>query len=118
MKRKNDPIDFILHRIETYLTENKPYLQSGFTIKKMSNDIQIPAYQISAVINHRKEIGFIEYINGLRIKHGVALIKSHPDKKIDLQQLATACGFQNIHSFSNAFTKFTGITLSEYCQQL
>jgi YesN/AraC family two-component response regulator len=112
-----EPIDFIQHRLELFMIEKKPYLQPRYTITQLSRDIRIPAYQLSAIINHRKGLGFSDYINKLRIQHCESLIKIAGGRNISIQKLAAKCGFQNRNTFTNAFKKFTGLTPSDYIRE-
>ncbi|HXB92464.1 MAG TPA: helix-turn-helix domain-containing protein [Puia sp.] len=109
--------DYILHRLDLYMAEKRPFLQPRYTLKQLSEAIKIPAYQVSAIINLRKGVNFTDYLNKLRIRHCEQLIKIAGDKKLNIPQLASACGFHNRNTFTTAFKKFTGMTPSEYLRQ-
>ena len=100
------------------MVEKRPFLQPHFTIKQLAAAIRIPAYQLSALINQRKGMRFSDYLNKLRIHYCEDLIRIEAGKKINLQQLATRCGFRNRNTFVHAFKKFTGRTPSEYIREL
>jgi YesN/AraC family two-component response regulator len=109
--------DYIQHRLELYMLEKKPYLQPRFTIKQLSESIQIPAHRLSAVINARKRSNFTDYLNRLRVRHCEELIRNSGGSKINIQRLAGECGFHNRNTFTTAFKKFTGRTPSEYLRR-
>lgn len=109
--------DYILHRLDLYMVETRPFLQPRYTIKQLASAIRIPSYQLSAIINQRKGMNFSEYLNKLRIQYCEDLIRIEGGKKINLGQLASRCGFHNRNTFVHAFKKFTGLTPSEYIRE-
>ncbi len=106
--------DQIIHRLDLFMAEKKPFLQPRYTIRKLSTDIDIPAYQISAVINLRKGLNFSEYLNRLRVRHCKRLIHEGGGRKVNIRDLSAGCGFRNRNTFTKAFKRFTGLTPSEY----
>lgn len=110
--------DYIQHRLDLYMAEKKPYLHPRYTIKRLSESIQIPAHRLSAVINDRKGSNFTDYLNRLRVRHCEELIRNSGGRMISIQRLAGECGFHNRNTFTTAFKKFTGQTPSEYIKHL
>ena len=108
--------DLIQYRLEQFMTIKKPFIQPHYTIKQLAQDIKIPAYQLSAYINQRIGMNFSDYLNRFRVRQCEELIKKSAGKKINIQQLATKCGFQNRNTFTAAFKKFTGRTPSSYAK--
>lgn len=109
-----EAIDLIQYRLAQFMAERKPFTEPRYTIKRLAKDLKIPAYQISAFINHELGMNFSDYLNKLRVKYCEELMKRESGKKMNIQQLAAKCGFQNRSTFTNAFKKFTGRTPSEY----
>jgi YesN/AraC family two-component response regulator len=108
--------DYIVHRLDVFMATRKPYLQPRYTIRELSQDIKIPAYQLSSVINLRKGMNFSDYLNQLRIRYCQKLVQSG-NRKVNVRDLPTGCGFRNRNSFTIAFKKFTGMTPSEYLKK-
>jgi YesN/AraC family two-component response regulator len=110
--------DHILYRLDLYMVEKKPFLQPRYTIRQLAEDIRVPAYQLSAIINLRKGMNFSDYLNKLRIRHCEQLIRiAGGAQKINIRDLSGDCGFQNRNTFTIAFKKFTGLTPSEYIKK-
>jgi YesN/AraC family two-component response regulator len=109
--------DHVLHRLDLYMIEKKPFLQPRYTIRQLSDEIRIPAYQLSAIINLRKGMNFSDYLNKLRIRHCEQVIRIAGGRKINIRDLSAECGFQNRNTFTIAFKKFTGVTPSEYLKK-
>ncbi|MFT3823702.1 MAG: helix-turn-helix domain-containing protein [Chitinophagaceae bacterium] len=108
------PVEFIQFRLEQFMHEKKPYLQPGYTIKHLADDLGIPAYQLSAVINQHIGVHFSDYLNQHRIRYCEEMILREAGKILSLHDLAEQCGFQNRNTFTAAFKKFTGYTPSDY----
>ena len=106
--------DYIQHRLDLYMVEKRPFLQPRLTLKQLAAAIHIPSYQLSVIINQRKGMNFSDYINKQRIHYCEDRIRIEKGKKIDIQQLASRCGFRNRTTFVRAFRKFTGLSPSDH----
>ena len=107
-------IEVLKARLEEFMEQKQPYLKPGYSIKDMSNDLDIPAYQLSGFINRTIGMHFNDFLNKSRIKYCEDLIKNNLALKTNLKELAFKCGFNNRNSFTTAFKKFTGQTPSDY----
>ena len=116
-KSGNQPADMIKRRLEELMQNKKPFLQPGYNIKDLANDMQMPSYQVSYFLNRALQVNFNDYLNYYRIKYCEDLIKSKTEDKTSLQELALKCGFQNRNTFTTAFKKVTGRTPSEYAKR-
>lgn len=107
-------IGLIGQRLEVLMEREKPFLRSRYCMKDLSNDLQIPSYQLSAYINRYKGLNFNDYINQFRVAYSADLIRRGTANKLNLKGLAGNCGFNNRNSFTTAFKKFTGSTPFDY----
>ena len=110
----NKTVELLKYNLEELMYKKKPFLKPGYTIKDLSDELGMPSYQLSSFINHRLGKNFSDYLNQFRIKYCEELIKKEGGGKLNLQQLAARCGFQNRNTFTTAFKKFTGRTPSDY----
>ncbi|HEX6180484.1 MAG TPA: AraC family transcriptional regulator [Chitinophagaceae bacterium] len=110
----NKTVELLKYNLEELMYKKKPFLKPGYTIKDLSEELGMPSYQLSSFINHRLGMNFSDYLNQFRIKYCEEIIKREGGGKLNLQQLAARCGFQNRNTFTTAFKKFTGRTPSEY----
>ena len=102
-------------RLEEFMELQKPFLKPGYSIKDLSNDLEIPSYQLSGFINRNIGMHFNDFLNRYRVKYCEMLMKTI-SVKISLKELAFKCGFNNRNSFTTAFKKFTGQTPSDYAR--
>ena len=104
----------IVRDMTEIMETNKPFLKSHYTIGSLADDLTIPSYQLSALLNQKMGSNFNDYINRFRIRHCIDLIHTGMGSRLNLKGLSAKCGFHNRNSFSAAFKKFTGRSPSEY----
>lgn len=112
-----DKLSLLKSKIDTYLL-TKPYLNIQFTLSVMSADTDIPAHHLSYYLNEHLQINFNTWKNDLRINHVINLINSGSYESLTLDALSKQSGFGSRSSFINAFKLKTGLTPSEYLQNL
>ena len=113
---KQDP-ESIKHRLKDLMIEKKPFLQRGYHIKELADELQIPVHQLSAFLNQVLGMHFSDHINKYRIDHCIELINTNSPGRPNLQQLSKICGFNNRSSFTTAFKKFTGQKPFDYIKR-
>jgi len=114
--RKHDA-ESIKHRLKDLMTEKKPFLQRGYHIKELADELQIPVHQLSAFLNQVLGTNFNDHINKYRIDHCIELLNTNLSTRPNLQQLSKICGFNNRSSFATAFKKFTGQKPFDYIKR-
>jgi len=82
-------IEVLKVRLEEFMEQKQPFLKQGYSIKDMSNDLDIPAYQLSGFINRNIGVHFNDFLNKSRIKYCENLIKN---KKIRISHEVTEDG--------------------------
>jgi len=112
-----DKLNLLTSKIDAYLL-TKPYLNIQFTLSVMSADTDIPAHHLSYYLNEHLQINFNTWKNDLRINHVINLINSGSYESLTLDALSKQSGFGSRSSFINAFKLKTGLTPSEYLQNL
>jgi AraC-like DNA-binding protein len=112
-----DKLNLLKSKIDTYLL-TLPYLNIHFTLSVMSAEIDIPAHHLSYYLNEHLQINFNTWKNDLRINHVINLINSGSYESLTLDALSKQSGFGSRSSFINAFKLKTGLTPSEYLQNL
>ena len=94
---------------------NKPFLKPGYTIRNLSEELNIPIYQLSVFINQEYSKNFNEFINDARVDEVIELTERNPDfLQFTFEGLGQQVGFQSRTAFIAAVKKRTGKTPSEY----
>ena len=104
--------------IINYFTQNKPFLQAGYKINDLSDELGIPVYLLSASINKAFGLNFNELVNNYRVDYIADSLKSS-DKEhgYTLDALAAFGGFNSRNTLINAVKKKTGETPTAYFGQ-
>lgn len=105
-------------KILAYMTKEKPYLNPEMTQSDLALEIDISSHHFSEVLYYNMEQNFYNFINSYRILEAQNLMKD--SKYFDSKILAIAydSGFKSKSTFNRIFKNHTGITPSEYRNQL
>jgi AraC-like DNA-binding protein len=105
--------------IQNHFLENQPFLQVGYKIKNLSNELDIPGYQLSAFINQEYGKNFNELINDQRVDYLEEMLQSKPENfQYTLEALGNMAGFNSRSAFIAAVKKKTGKPPVEHFQHL
>lgn len=100
--------------LNSYMTESEPFLDPSLTIYDLSQQIEMPAKDLSLLINHDLNQHFFDFVNGFRIRKAMEML-SDPDKKdFTILEILYDVGFNSKSSFNTAFKKYTQTTPTEY----
>lgn len=124
-KKKYENINFSEEILESrandlnlLMTEEKPFLDSNFSLKDLSQTLGLPVYLTSHLINKYLGKNFSEYINEYRVKEAIKLFEKREYEQIKISHVAFECGFNSLSSFNKAFKKCAGKTPSTYRKKL
>ena len=104
----------LLALIEQVMVQQRPYLNSDFSISDLARYVGQPVYVVSRTINSGHSMTFFQYTNTYRINHAKQLLR-HTNHK--LLAIAYDSGFSNKSSFHRSFKRITGITPAQYRMQ-
>lgn len=101
-------------KLLSVMKRDKPYLNPEITLPQLSEELEIPVYQLSQIINEKMNQNFYRFINSYRVKEAKQrLINSnHADEK--LIKIAFDVGFNSNNTFFRVFKEFTGETPSRF----
>lgn len=108
----------IIKKLNKYLAEEKPYLNSSFSIEDVAARIGSNRTYISNAVNRVFDKNFSCLINEFRIRAARQMIT---DKKYDhfsLHAVAEMVGYSSRTSFINNFKKSTGLTPSYFRESM
>jgi AraC-like DNA-binding protein len=101
--------------IEDHFKKNLPFLKHRYTIRDLSNEVEIPSYLLSAFINQEYGKNFSEFVNENRISYLIEFAAQNPDSLLQytLEVLGQMGGFKSRAAFIAAVKRKTGKTPSE-----
>lgn len=104
--------------IDNEMETKRYFLTPGYSINDFSHHIQLPSYQISRSLNLLRQKGFVEFIAEQRIRYCISKFNRGEWMDYTLEAVAAECGFSNRNTFTKSFTKFQGVSPSEYRARL
>ena len=101
-----------------YLKSKKPYINSEYNLQMMVDDLHIPRYKLSQVINSSQKKNFFQFINEFRVEEVKEKMANPTYRKYTVLGIALECGFNSKTSFNRIFKEETGLTPSEYRRKI
>ncbi len=105
-------------KLEAAMRTEKPYTNPELKITDLALLLQVSSYTLSYLFNQHLNRNYYDYINDYRIAEFKHLTEKGEHSKYSLNALAELCGFGSRATFFRNFKKATGITPSEYIQQM
>ncbi len=111
-------IEQILNNLEEFET-NKAYLQPKLSLNVLSKILNTNSKYLSKIINKFKSKTFNNYINDLRIDYVMQQLQINGQfRNYTIKAIAEEVGFTNTETFTKAFFKKNGITVSYFIKKL
>lgn len=104
-------------QLDLLVTEEKPYLDPGLTLAKLSRQVGINSKELSQVINQSTGQNYSLYISTLRIQEAKRLLSTPEYSHYKIAAIAYDSGFNSLSSFNHSFAKLVGMSASEYRKQ-
>ncbi|MDO5346072.1 MAG: response regulator [Lachnospiraceae bacterium] len=98
----------IAERAKEYVEE---YYHEELTLQRVADEVGISPGYLSTIFSQYLGVGFIDYLNQVRIGHACAYLKQ---KYFKTYEIAYKVGFQDEKYFTRVFKKIMGVTPSEY----
>ncbi|RPI05774.1 MAG: AraC family transcriptional regulator, partial [Ignavibacteriae bacterium] len=102
-----------LAKLQSYMEEQKPFLNPTISLKDIAEQLSIPPRHLSQVINERLRQNYFDFISQYRIEEAKKILLNSAANKTVLEILFEV-GFNSKSSFNTAFKKLTGTTPSKF----
>lgn len=112
-------IDSVLEELNIF-ENNKDYLKPKITLNKLAKQLNTNSKYLSQIINKFKSKTFSNYINDLRIEYVVDVLQGNNSqlKNYTIKAIAQEVGFTSTESFTKAFYKKNGLTVSYFIKKI
>ncbi|MDD3078550.1 MAG: helix-turn-helix domain-containing protein [Paludibacter sp.] len=100
--------------LDEMMKSEKIYLDPSLTIHDLAAGMDMPAHQLSKVINTEFHCNFFEYINRFRVEEFKQMACSSEYQNRTILAIALDCGFNSKSAFNRIFKDVTGLTPREY----
>ena len=110
------PDSELMNRISHLMEERKLFLNSELKLGDVASALGSNRNAISNCINTQCNCSFTQFVNAYRINYAKELIRRRPDIKIS--EVWTASGFTTESNFFRTFKTMTGMTPSDWKQNI
>ena len=106
-----------LERIIAFIEQEKPFLQVGFTLHDLSQELNIPYIRVINCFKKELNTSFPAYRKKLRIAHAISLMRAGAHLTISIDGIAERAGFKSKSIFYTAFKEEHGMTPTEWMKK-
>ncbi len=110
----DDQLQTLSRMVIEFMEEKKPYLNNELTLSDIAEELNIPTYQTSQVINEGIGKSFFDLVNEYRIEEVKKKLSDQNFSHLSFLGIGFESGFNSKSGFYKAFKKSTGMTPSEY----
>lgn len=103
-----------IEHLRKHMIEKEPFLEPTLTLQNLALQMNIPARELSILINQQTGQHFFDFINKYRVEKAVQIIEKSSKREFTIQQIYFEVGFNSKSSFNTAFKKHTQLTPSEF----
>jgi TolB-like protein/AraC-like DNA-binding protein/predicted Zn-dependent protease len=101
-------------KLETFITTEKPYLDSDLTLRILAEMLDIQSNHLSQLLNEGFNKNFAEYINSYRLEAFKTNVANPKLRHLTILGLAYESGFNSKTVFNTFFKKTMGMTPKSY----
>jgi AraC-like DNA-binding protein len=109
--------DEIMKKVIYKFDVEKIYKKDHLSLAALSEELAIPSYQLSWIINKKMNKTFSGLVNSYRVREVRKRLTSPSDADKNILEIAFDAGFNTKTSFNRVFKKLTRTTPSQYRQQ-
>lgn len=100
--------------IETYFTQEKPYLNPEITLPQLAKELNFGTNELSQIINAGFHLNFNDFVNSFRVEEIKTRMLDPKNSHLSLLGIAYESGFNSKATFNRVFKKLTQLSPSEY----
>jgi len=97
-----------------YLEKEKPYTNNELKLQDIADNLGIPQYQLSQVLNTKLNVNFYTLVNGYRIEEAKRRLMDPKKQHLTILAIAYDVGFNSKSAFNTSFKKYTNMTPSQF----
>jgi len=114
----SDPLTETAQLIVDYINTEKPFLYPEFDIEDIAEKLDIPKHHIIYCFTIILQKKFTAYRSAIRVEHAKELLKSGSADTLSIDGIGAQSGFSSRSGFYATFKAETGMTPSQYLENL
>jgi AraC-like DNA-binding protein len=100
------------------LETEKLYLEADLSLPALAQRTGLSTHELSYVLNEGFGVNFFQFINAYRVAEAQRLLASAQHQHLSMVGIAFEAGFSSKTTFNTTFKKVTGLTPSQFLQQV
>jgi ligand-binding sensor domain-containing protein/AraC-like DNA-binding protein len=108
----------LVKELNDFMEQKALYKDKRLTKGQLANQMGWSETHLSNTLREALHVNFNDFINSFRVKEIKIRLNDPKSRDFTLLAIAEECGFNSKTSFYRIFKKFTGLTPSEYLDQL
>ena len=105
-------------RLHHLLETEKVYLEADLNLPALAQRAGLSTHELSYVLNEGFGVNFSQFINAYRVAEAQRLLASAQHQHLSIVGIAFEAGFSSKTTFNTAFKKVTGLTPSQFMQDV
>lgn len=114
---EDEPSDSAIDRVRRAMEDDKIYLKKNLNLEQFSKRVDLPAKEVSAVINKHFGTNFFEFVNSYRVEEAKALLADEKNSDMTILDILLQSGFNSKSAFHRFFSRLVGMSPTEYRKQ-
>ena len=110
----DDSMEKYLSELDKIMKEEKLYMDNNLSLPGLANKLNLKPYQVSQIINQKKNSNFYDYINSFRVEEAKRRLSDPAQNHISVLGIGLDVGFNSKTSFNSNFKKLENTTPSAY----
>ncbi len=106
----------LLAEIQTFMKQNKPYLDGSLTLPQLAEQLGISPNYLSQVVNEQLDKNFFDFINYSRVEEAKKYLTDPGKDRTNILPLAFDADFNTKSAFYTAFKRHAGMTPGQFKQ--
>ncbi len=112
-----EKIEYIQKKLLDHFDNKKPYLNPTLSMQILSEELEIPKHQLTAVMNASLGKNFYQFVNEYRIEE-VKTRLAREGELYSIEAIGYDCGFNSKSSFFTVFKQIAGMTPMQYREEI
>lgn len=111
---EEEPSEPAIAKVRIAMEEDRIFLKKNLNLEQFSERIDLPAKEVSSVINKHFGTNFFEFVNSYRVEAAKALLADPEKSDMTVLDVLLESGFNSKSAFHRFFSRLVGMSPTEY----